>query len=149
MKFIAGHWMIRAVRGGPEVCARVWLCDHEPGEPDNIMDRAHWQGQIGLDLVSPGAILGMVEFCEASPEQQAMLIRPPLSDRVPRSGRAPAFTTAPMAKWKQARARRITAEEYQRELRWIEWAARNKPDHPDLTYRRAIDKRAAPVPRFA
>lgn len=141
--------MLRAVRGGPEVCARLWLCDHEPGAPDNRMDRPYWQAQIGLDFIPPARVWGMVEFVEATPEQQALLANPPLSSRGTRDGRKPGFTTAPMAKWKQLRARRISAAEYEAELIWHGWASRNAPDHPDFTWRKPIDKALAPIPRFA
>jgi len=34
-----GFWLVRAVKGGPLVPARIYWCDHEPGEPDNKLDR--------------------------------------------------------------------------------------------------------------
>lgn len=45
-----GFWMLRCCRQCPEVCARIWWCDHEPDEPENKLDRPFLQGQIGLDL---------------------------------------------------------------------------------------------------
>jgi hypothetical protein len=147
-KLKEGFWMVRVVRGGPFVASRIWLCDHEPGEPENIMDRPYWQGQIGLDLTSPLKIWTMLEYVEASPEQQRAFASPPLSERAPRGGRSPAFTYAPMPLWQQSRARRITLEEYLTELAWLAWAKRNAPDHPDFTYRRPVNPRTAPVPRF-
>lgn len=32
-------WMLYHVRGGVLVPARIWWCDHEPGRPDNKLDR--------------------------------------------------------------------------------------------------------------
>lgn len=48
-----GRWMIRCCRRCPEVAARIWLCDHEPGMPSNRVDQPYLQGQIGVDLVPP------------------------------------------------------------------------------------------------
>ncbi|HEX5320603.1 MAG TPA: hypothetical protein VFW46_15675 [Stellaceae bacterium] len=144
-----GHWMVRCCRDCPEVAARIWLCDHEPGEPDNPVDQPYLQGQIGLDLSDPAEIWAMLEFCEASPEEQRLLAEPPLSDRVPRHGRRAAFVTAPMAKWKQQRARRITAAEYAHEIAWLRWAGRNATNHPRLHYRQPVNPAALPIPQFA
>ena len=143
-----GYWMVKVVRGGPYVAARIWLCSHEPGEPDNLMDRPYWQGQIGLDLTPPLQIWGMVEFVESSPEQQNLLVNPPLSDRAPQNGRAAAFKTAPLARWRQTQAYRITPAQYAAEIDWQNWAKNNAPHHPEFTYRRPINRQAAPIPRF-
>jgi hypothetical protein len=37
-----GFWMIRLVKGGPEVPARIfrYVTTHEPGNPDNAMERS-------------------------------------------------------------------------------------------------------------
>jgi hypothetical protein len=148
VKFRPGQWMVRVVRGGPMVCARIWACNHDPNEPTNVMDRPYWQGQIGLDLVPPETIWTMLEFCEATPDKKKLLASPPLSERLPRNNRAPAFKTAPMPKWQQVRARRITLVEYLAELEWQSWAKINAPTHHDFTYRRPLDLRTAQVPRF-
>jgi hypothetical protein len=36
-----GYWMIRLVKGGPEVPARIYAhaTQYEPGNPDNVMER--------------------------------------------------------------------------------------------------------------
>lgn len=146
-----GYWSVRIVRNGPMVPARIWLAhtteDPETGEP---MDRSpHLAAQIGLEFVPVGKLWVMLEFVEASPEQRELLANPPLSSRAPRNGRAPAFRWAPMAKWRQQeRARRITVGEYEAELRWLSWAASNRPDAPELHPRKRIDPRVAPIPRF-
>ena len=49
----AGQWMIRCCRRCPPVAARIALCHHEPGLPDNPVDQPYLQGQVGLDLVDP------------------------------------------------------------------------------------------------
>ncbi len=37
-----GAWMIKLVRHGPEVAARIFVAHtlHEPGDPSNVMDRS-------------------------------------------------------------------------------------------------------------
>lgn len=113
------------------------------------MDRHHLQGQIGLDLTPPLEIWSMCEYVEASPEQQAALANPPLSARVPRGNRAPAFQYAPMALWRRDRARRITQAEYEAELTWLAWCQKNRPYHPEYNWRKPLDRKTAQIPRFA
>ena len=143
-----GHWMVRCCRRCPEVAARIWLCDHEPGEPANVLDQPYLQGQLGLDLTDPAEIWAMLEFCEASPDARALMTDPPLSHRIPQHGRAYGWSTAPMALWKQQRARRISARDYERQIAWLGWADRNAPTHPDYTYRQPVDPTLAPLPIF-
>jgi hypothetical protein len=143
-----GHWMVRCCRFCPEVPTRIWLCDHEPGLPENKVDQPYLQGQIGLDLVPPADVWAMLEFVEAPAEQQELFSRPlPLRVDV-RAGLAMKPTTAPMAKWKRERARRITPPEFEAGIVWLRWAEKNAPSHPDFNYRRPIDPAAMPVPRF-
>jgi hypothetical protein len=144
-----GFWMVRCCRHCPEVAARIWLCDHEPGDPENTVDQPYWQGQIGLDLVPPADVWKMLEFCEAEPEEQRQMADPGEVARAPRSGRRPALTTAPMALWKQQRARRISAAEFEAQIRWLRWAETNAPNRPEFTYRKPVDLAAVPIPRFA
>lgn len=144
-----GWWMVRCCRGCPEVAARIFLADHEPGQPDNHMpDRPFLQGQIGLDPTPPGEVWVMLEYCEASPADRALMERP-LSLRTDvAAGRVARATTAPMARWKRERARRITEAEYEAQIRWLQWAAKNAPTHPDFLYRRAVRAEAIATPRF-
>lgn len=145
-----GYWMVRVARNCPFVAARIWweqtTTDPVSGEP---MDRSPFlAAQIGLNIVRWQDVWSLVEFVESSSEQQDALVNPPLSDRAPRNGRARALKWAPLSKWKQQRAMRITEAQYEAELRWHEWAARNAPSHPDFNFRHPVDLRAAPVPRF-
>lgn len=34
-----GYFLIRLVRHGPMIAARIYWCDHEPGNPENKLDR--------------------------------------------------------------------------------------------------------------
>ena len=144
----AGCWMVRCCRFCPEVAARTWLCDYEPGLPENKLDQPYWQGQIGLDLVPPGEIWEMVEFIEASPEERARLARPlPLRTDV-RAGRAAKLDVAPMALWKRQRARRITAAQFEAQINWLRWAERNAPARPEFNFRQPAVPSAVEIPRF-
>lgn len=132
------------------VAARMWhahtTVDPISGEP---MDRSqHLAAQIGLDFVDWPELWGMLEFVEASPEQQQGLVSPPEVSRAPRNGRKPALMWAPLAKWKQQRAIRITPSQYALEIAWLSWAKNFRPDAPELNFRRPTDLRTAPVPRF-
>lgn len=141
--------MVKCCRLCPFVAARIWECDHEPYLPDNKVDQPYWQGQIGLDLTPPLEIWSMCEFCEAAPEQQEALANPPLSARVPRGNRAPAYQTAPLALWRRDRARRITQAEYEQEVLWLAWASKNAPTHCDFTWRKPLDRKTALIPKFS
>lgn len=100
-----GYWMIRCCRLCPEVAARIWLCDHEPGDESNKVDQPYIQGQIATDLTDPIAIW-------TSPKRE------------------------------------ISREYFERELDWHRWAMRNAPTHPDRNYKRPVDRKAMPAPRF-
>jgi hypothetical protein len=146
-----GFWLVKCCRNCPEVIARIYWCDHEPGVPENKCDQPYLQGQLGLDLVDPSDIWAMLEFCEASPEQQQFMREPPLSDSPLRPGqekRLPGLVTAPMSRWKQARARRTTAANFDFEVKWLRWAERNAPNHHKLAYRKPIDPMMVPIPVF-
>jgi hypothetical protein len=43
-----GYWQIRLVKRGPILPARVWLCDHEPDNPENKLDTGpYFVAEIG------------------------------------------------------------------------------------------------------
>jgi hypothetical protein len=145
-----GFWMVKVARLCPFVAARIYLAhttaDPVSGEP---MDRSPFMAaQIGLDTVSVGEVWRLVEFLESSPDQQSQLATPPLSTRVPRGLRAPAFAYPPMPIWMRERARWITKAEYDAEMLWLSWAQGNSPKHPEYTWRKPVDRKAMPVPRF-
>lgn len=146
-----GFWMLKCCRLCPFVAARIWLAhtvaDPVSGEP---MQRSPFlAAQIGLDIVDWRRVWECVEYLESPPGQRHQLATPPLSTRMPRSGRAPALTYAPMPKWQWDRARRITEAQYAAEVEWLSWASRNAPTHCDFTYRKPVARAAAPIPRFA
>src|SRR5690242_14443850 len=143
-----GFWMVRCCMRCPPVAARIWLCQHEPGEPENLVEMPYLQGQLGLDLTDPAQIWEMVAFCEATPAERARLTDPPLSERAPRGNRSAALQWAPIAKWKRDRARRIIAAEYDRQITWLRWAERHQPAHPEFNFRKPVELAQLPLPRF-
>ena len=36
---VPGYWLVYPRRGARHVPARIWWCDHEPGNPENLLDR--------------------------------------------------------------------------------------------------------------
>ena len=145
---IPGFWSVRVINGAPFVPGRIWLCDHEPGEVENKVDQPFLQGQLALDLTPPADVWEMVAFCEASPDEKAQMIAPSASEHTPSGGRRQGLEAAPLAKWRQTRARRITAAQWQAEIRWLEWAIRYRPWAPELKYREPIVRATAQLPRF-
>ena len=145
---LPAYWLVRCCRHCPEVAARIWNCDHEPGYPEHKIDRPYLQGQLGLDLVDPAEIWDMVWFAEAPPEEQVALSLA-LNLRVDvNAGRVARSKTAPLALWKRQRARRIGAADYERQIAWLRWAEKNAPTHPDFQYRRPVQPAAVPIPQF-
>ena len=58
---VPGYWVIRLRTGAPLIPARTYWCDHEPGDPENVLDR--WPipfiaGEIAGDIADPLNIFG-------------------------------------------------------------------------------------------
>jgi hypothetical protein len=65
-----GYWLLYSRRDGVLLPARIWLCNHEPGDPENILDR--WPipflaGEIGGKWVEPAEIWYRVLRRETEP----------------------------------------------------------------------------------
>jgi len=115
----SSHYLLRAVRFGPLVPARLWWCDHGPDDPaDNKLDR-------GRLSVYPRADIAGVEV---EPEQ--------ITDRQHR----------PATHW--AALQTITEAEYRYQIARLRWAERSAPDDATLRPRRAVDPASVPVPDF-
>lgn len=59
-RMVPGYWQIRLHRNGPWVPARTYWCDHEPGVPDNKLDRwplPYLAGELIGDPADPVDIL--------------------------------------------------------------------------------------------
>jgi len=123
----AWHFVLRAVRHGPLLPARLWWCDSEPGVPENKLDR----GRLSL---YPRADVGGLEV---PPEQ--------LADRLfSMTDPTPAH---PPTHWRFARA--ISEAEYRWRLDSLRWAEQNQPDDPVLRPRRRLAAADVEVPDFS
>ena len=123
----ARHFVLRVVRGGPLVPARLWFCDSEPGVPENKLDR----GRLSL---YPRADIGGVEV---EPEQ--------LADRLfsmtdPRPAHPPTH-------WRYAKP--IAAEEYRWRFDALRRVEELRPDDPLLRTRRRLAAADVEVPDFS
>jgi hypothetical protein len=122
----ARYFVMRVVRGGPLVPARLWFCDSEPGVPENKLDR----GRLSL---YPRADIGGVEV---EPEQ--------LADRLfsltdPRPAHPPTH-------WRYAAS--CSEAEYRWRLDSMRWAEQHQHDHPVLQPRKRLAAADLPVPDF-
>jgi len=145
-----GYWMVRCCKRCPPVAASIqWVQTTEDPHSGEQMDRSPiLTGRIGLEISDWRDVWRFLEYCEASPEQQRVMESPPVSTRAPRFGRSPSLMAAPMPKWQQQRARRITVDEYLLEIKWLRWAQKNAPTHHDFLFRRPVNPATAQVPRF-
>lgn len=113
------YYLLRAVRQGPLVPARLHWIDHEPGEPSNLREGSRWPVYI------PCADIAGVE-CE--PEQ--------ITDRLHR----------PATHWGALQT--ITEAGYRYEIARLRWAERAAPADPTLRPRRKVDPAGVPLPSF-
>lgn len=113
------YYLMRQVRYGPLVPARLYWIDHEPGEPSNKRESSRWPVYI---------LCADVAGVEVEPE---MLIE---------------RTWAPMAHWKYPQA--ITEIEYRYQIARLRWAERASPSDPTLRPRRKVDPASVALPSF-
>ena len=112
------YFLMRLVRNGPLVPARLMYLDHGPDDPpDNKLDR--WPP--------------IYPFADIAGD-----VRPP-EDLMER------FHVAP-SHWKYAQP--ITEAEYRRAFDRMRWAERHRPTDPTLRPRRAVDPAQVPLPNF-
>jgi hypothetical protein len=112
------HFELRVVRDGPLVPARLWWCDHEPGVPENKLDRGMLSVFMRADIAD----------AEVPPEQ--------LIER----------TWATATHWKYAR--QIPEADYRHLVERLRWAETNRPDEPGLKPRRAVGSAQIRLPNF-
>lgn len=121
------YFMLRLRRTGPLVPARLWWCDHEPGEPNNKLDRGR------LSVFPCADVAG----AEVPPEQ--VLERLWSLTTGGRPGIVPTH-------WKYPEP--ITEAEYRYQVARLEWAKRNRPTDPALQPRREVNPADLPLPDF-
>lgn len=120
------YYVIRERRDGPLVPARLQWLDHEPGEPDNKLDR-------GCLSVFPQVDIAGVYV---PPERLLERLYSPTPER-------PAL--APRH-WKYAA--RISHAEYHLRVERMRWAETNRPDDPVLRPLRRVEADQMPLPSF-
>lgn len=55
-----GFWMVRFGPNKPEVPAKIWAVDHEPGNPENKMDRGgktYFDAELAGERVDPHLVM--------------------------------------------------------------------------------------------
>lgn len=123
----ARHFVLRVTRYGPLMPARLWWCDHEPGVPENRLDRGR------LSLYPRADIAGV----EVPPEE--------LADRLfSMSDPRPAH---PPSQWRYAKP--ISLEEYRWRFDSMRWTEQHRPDDPVLKPRRRLAAADLPPPDFS
>lgn len=113
------HYLMRQVRLGPLVPARLHWLDHEPGVPENKREGSRWPV-----LILCADIAGV----EVEPEQ--------ITDRGHR----------PAAHWGALQS--ITEAAYRYEIARLRWAEGSAPADPALRPRRKVDPASVAMPSF-
>lgn len=142
---LPAHFLMRARRDGPLVPARLWLCDFEPGEPDNKLDRGRLCPYPRADVagieVPPEQVLDRLgvwrrrgDWTMLPHEVVAALADP--GQQTPR----------PVGHW--AYAAPISAEAYARRVRELQVASARQPLHPGLRPRERVEPKQLAVPNF-
>jgi hypothetical protein len=57
VRITPGYWLVRYHLRAPAVPAAIWWCEHEPGNPENIMDRGYWAASIAGEPTSPHEVI--------------------------------------------------------------------------------------------
>jgi len=122
----ARYFLMRVARHGPLVPARLWWCDHEPGVPENRLDRGR------LSLYPRADIAGV----EVEPELLADRLYS-LTDPRPAN---------PITHWRYAKP--ISAEEYRWRFDALRRVEALRPDDPLLKTRRRLAAADVPMPDF-
>jgi hypothetical protein len=121
------YFLLRLRRGAPLVPARLWLCDHDPADPENRLDRGALsvfpRAEIAGREVPPERLLdrlGVWRRCGdgtlRADEAVAALADPSLQ------------TPRPVGHW--AYAQPITAAEYSYRVAHLQWLERHRPNDP-------------------
>jgi hypothetical protein len=113
------HFLMREVRFGPLVPARLYWLDHEPGEPSNKREGSRWPVYIACADVAG---------VEVEPER--------ITDRMHR----------PASHWGALQP--IAEADYRYQLARLRWAEGSAPDDPTLRSRRKVDPASVKLPTF-
>lgn len=141
----AQHFLLRMTRGGPLVPARLQWLDHEPGAPENKLDR----GRV--------SIFPFVDIAGAEADPEILLdrigVRKPRGDAGIHAYEAltalanpEGLMPRPLGHW--AYAQPISQGEYELRFKRMRWAENNGPNDPVLKPRRKVDPGQLPLPNF-
>lgn len=119
-------YLMRERRDGPLVPARVQWLDHEPGEPDNKLDRGY------------SSVFPQVDIAGTYVEPERLFER--LYSAT--DGRPAIASTH----WKYPQP--ITERDYRLALDRIRWAERHRPGDPTLRPRRRVTSEQIALPNF-
>lgn len=56
-----GYYMVRARKGFPPLPAKIWWSDHEPGNPDNLLERPVLMAEVAGDDADPIGVHAAIE----------------------------------------------------------------------------------------
>jgi hypothetical protein len=139
------HYLIRLRRDGPLVPARLRWLDHEPGEPDNKLDRGSLVPFPAVDIagkdVEPEVLIERVIL---QPNRRGDMLKQPaalLADFL-----AAPSGAVPLTHWRYAQP--ISEAEYRHQLKLRGWAQTYRPSHPVLQPRQRVDPAQLPIPDF-
>jgi hypothetical protein len=140
------HFLMRLRRDGPLVPARLRWLDHEPGEPDNKLDRGRLTPFPAVDIagkdVAPEVL---IERLILQPHWRGDRLKQPavlLADMLAQTG-----GSVPLTHWRYAQP--ISEAEYRHQLKLRGWAQTYRPSHPMLQPRQPVDPRQLPIPDFS
>jgi hypothetical protein len=123
----AAYFMLRATRRGPLVPARIWLCDHDPADETNKLDRGRLSVYPRADIAGE----------EVDPERFIEERLCSATDWSP--AQSPSH-------WRYAQP--IDEAEYRFQIAHRAWAAQHRPEHPTVRPRQVVDAAQMPLPVF-
>lgn len=56
-----GYFMVRARKGYPPLPAKIWWSEHEPGNPENILERPALMAEVAGDGADPIGVHAVIE----------------------------------------------------------------------------------------
>jgi hypothetical protein len=140
------YFLLRMRRDGPLVPAKIWLCDHDPADPSNTLDRGRLsifpRALVAGREVPPERVLERIgiygrrrgDGTLMPGEAAAALADPAL--RAPR----------PVGHW--AYPQPITAAEYNWRVAHLDWTREHRPEDPRAHPHRPVKPAELPLPNF-
>lgn len=137
------HFIMRLTREGPLVPARLQWLDHEPGAPDNELDRGRLSPFPYVDIAGaetdPDVLLDRLGFRRRGDAGS-------LPHEVLAAFANAALVPRPVGHW--AYAQPVSEDEYDFQFRRMRWAENNRPNDPVLKPQRKVDPAQLPLPNF-